>query len=100
MPTIEAMTLKPAEELGPVLTSRGRATALREAIEQAVIAGDEVTIDFIDVETMSPSFADELFAKIDPNLFTTGSVRFENVPEAVEPLIRFVIGRRRAAAEV
>lgn len=100
MPTIEAMTLKPADELGPVLTSRGRATALRERMERAVAAGDDVTIDFVDVESMSPSFADEFFAKIDPNLFTTGHVRFENVPEAVEPLIRFVIGRRRTAAEV
>jgi hypothetical protein len=26
---------------------------------------------------------------------TPGRVRFESVPEAVEPLIRFVIGRRR-----
>lgn len=98
MPTIEAMTLKPGDELGPVLTSRGRASSMRETIERAVAAGDDVTIDLAGVETMSPSFADELFAKIDPALVEAGRVRFENLPSAVLPLARFLTGRRHPQA--
>lgn len=95
MPTIEIMKLKPAEELGPVLTSRGLGAALRERVESALAAGEEITIDLAGVETMSPSFADELFAKIDPRLVERGRVRFVHVPATVKPLVRFLAGNRR-----
>jgi anti-anti-sigma regulatory factor len=89
------MTLKPAEEEGSVLTGRGSATRLRERIEHAVTQGEDVVVDLDGVETMSPSFADELFAKIDRELLDAGRVRFEHVPGEVEPLVRFVVGNRQ-----
>lgn len=98
MPTIEKMILKLVDVQGPVLTSRGRATVLRTSVECAAQDGQEVVVDLQDVLTMSPSFADEMFAKLSVELLDTGLVKIENVPPAVEPLLRFVIGGRRRAA--
>ena len=66
MPTLEAMKIKPADLLGPVLTSRGRRSVLRTEIEDALAAGVTVVLDFSDVQTMSPLFADELAGQAGP----------------------------------
>jgi hypothetical protein len=94
MPTIQKMTLKPADELGPVLTSRGRAAVLRAEIERALSAGEDVEVDLTGTATVSPSFADELFGKLAEHA-DNERLQFTNVPRTIEPLIRFVVDGRR-----
>jgi hypothetical protein len=84
MPAITIMRLILAEHLGPVPTGRSSAARVREKLERALARGEGAIVDLEGVATMSPSFADELFAK------TPDAVRFENVPPAVQPLITFV----------
>jgi len=95
-PKTESMTLRPSDEYGCVPAGRWQAAELRETIEHAVACGTRVVVDFTAVEAMSPSFADELFAKLDPELVESGSVQFEHLPEDHEPLTRFVAAGRRA----
>lgn len=97
MPTITPMNIKPSDELGHVLTNRARGAVMRAAVMSAVEAGDDVVLDFTGVLTMSPSFADELFAKIPRELVDTGRVRFENIPATLTPLLRFVVNGRQPA---
>jgi hypothetical protein len=97
MPTTEIMVLRPADEHGTVLAGRGQAAAIRGAIEEAARRGEEVVVDLEGVETVSPSFADELFAKIDPTLVDSKQVRFEHLPPSIEPLVRFVMHGRHGA---
>jgi hypothetical protein len=97
VPTREAMNIKPADEQGPVLTSRGRAAVLRAVIEQAVADGEQVVLDFDGVETMSPSFADELIAKLDPEALREGHVRLCNLPPSVKSLARYLTANRHRA---
>lgn len=59
------ITIKIAEELGTHLSSRSLATRLRARIESAVDAGQVVVLDFAGVDTLSESFADEVFAVLD-----------------------------------
>lgn len=59
------ITIKVAEELGTHLSSRSLGAKLRSRIESAVDAGQIVTIDFAGVDTLSESFADEVFAVLD-----------------------------------
>jgi anti-anti-sigma regulatory factor len=91
MPT--QTVIRPAEELGPVLAGRGLATTLRERVEGALASGDAVVIDFEGVEAMSPSFADELFAKLGVTL-DDERLRFENLDDDLRSLARFVIEGR------
>ena len=83
-------TIRPADELGPVLAGRAQATVLRRRVEQFVRSGEPVVIDFDGVLTASPSFADELFAKLDSALVEDGQVVFENVPGSVSSIARYV----------
>jgi uncharacterized protein DUF4325 len=52
-------------------------------------------IDFAGVEAMSPSFADELFAKLPNELIEPGRIRFESLDEDLTLLARFVAHGRR-----
>lgn len=83
-------TIRPADDLGPVLAGRGQATVLRRRIEQLARKDEPVTVDFGGVLTASPSFADELFAKLDSALVEDGQVVFENVPASVSAIARYV----------
>jgi hypothetical protein len=83
-------TIRPADELGPVLAGRGEAAALRAHVEQLVRSDGRVTVDFTGVLAASPSFADELFAKLDPALIDAGSVSFEHVPASLAAIARYV----------
>ena len=47
-------------------------------------------VDFTGVITASPSFADELFAKLDSALVADGRVTFANVPASVAAIARYV----------
>lgn len=53
--------MKLAELHGPVLSGRTTAIALRTQLQEEFAGRGVVVLDFEDVETMSPSFADELF---------------------------------------
>jgi hypothetical protein len=91
--------IKPAEELGPVLTSRSLAEDLRARIEALTARGEAVVVDFEGVEAVSPSFADEIFAKLPNDLVESGQVKFENIAEDLQHLVDFVVaGRSRATS--
>lgn len=92
--------MKLADELGPVLTGRARAETLRESIEIAVTDRVHLVIDFEGVKVMSPSFADELFAKLPRDIFATGHVSFENLSGDLTALMRFVVSGRHPDAEL
>lgn len=84
------MTLKPAEDLGPVLTGRAVAARIREDVERALSAGENVVVDLQGVEFVSPSFADELFAKVPRTALEDGRLSLAHVNEDTAELIRFV----------
>jgi hypothetical protein len=86
--------IRPAELFGPVLAGRGVASHLRDRIEDALAQEQLVVVDLEGVEAMSPSFADELFAKLPPGAVEQGRVRFEHLTPALEPLARYVIAHR------
>lgn len=83
-------TIRPADELGPVLAGRGQATVLRRCVEQLARKDSAVVVDFAGVLATSPSFADEFFAKLDATLIEDGGVVFENVPASVTAIARYV----------
>jgi hypothetical protein len=93
----EATVLRPADELGPVLSGRFAAETLREQIEASVATGEQIVIDFAGVEAISPSFADELFAKLPRRLIESNQIQFENLDEDLLALARFVIAGRAAS---
>jgi anti-anti-sigma regulatory factor len=74
------------DHFGSVPTGRAAASRFRESVQAAIRGGQTVTIDLAGIQTMSPSFAHELFGKLP----TTANVRFLNVPSSVEPLIKIV----------
>lgn len=86
--------VRPADELGPVLTGRTVAARLREEVERELAAEGEVTIDLEGVEAISPSFADELFAKLPREALNSGRVRFEHLDPSDSALARFVMAGR------
>jgi len=86
-------TLNPAEDHGTVLASRALAARLREQVEEQANL-HPVQISLSGVETVSPSFADELFAKLDPQLLESGRVSFIDVHPDVDAITKTVMGRR------
>lgn len=92
-PLLVPATIHPAEDFGGVLASRPLAAKLREKVEQRART-EHVSISFAGVEAVSPSFADELFAKLDPELVSSGRVTFIDVDSDIEAIIRTVTGRR------
>jgi len=88
-------TIRPAEELGSVLAGRGQATVLRARVERLVSQDAPVIVDFVGVLTASPSFADEFFAKLDPELLDGGQIVFENIPASLAAIARYVLLGRR-----
>jgi hypothetical protein len=91
-------TLRLSEELGPTLVGRLYATQLRERIENVARQGHTVVLDFTGVVVVSPSFADEVFARMDPTLVRAGAVRFENLDEDLDELAAFLRHTRAADA--
>ena len=86
--------IRPADELGSVLVGRSIARLFRERVEAMIEASDDVVVDFEGVEAVSPSFADELFAKLPADLVDAGRVRFENVDSGLDALARYVVTGR------
>jgi hypothetical protein len=95
---MEAVQIQLSDEFGTVLAGRSVARRLRVRVEDLARDHGRVVVDFDGVATASPSFADEFFAKLPEALFNEGRVRFENVPESLDALIRFVVRHRQAAA--
>lgn len=82
-------TIRPADELGAVLAGRSQAARLRSRLEKMALH-ESVTIDFAGVLAVSPSFADELFGKMDSGLLDDGSVVFVNVSGSLAAIARYV----------
>jgi hypothetical protein len=88
------MTIRLADEFGAVLVGRAAAERLRLRIEQATSNREPVTLDFEGILTVSPSFADELFAKLDPGLRHSGQLEVKGMSPALESIERFVVAGR------
>jgi hypothetical protein len=71
----QAMTLRLLDEAGPFLTGRSIAASLRARLEAEAV-DHQVVVDLEGVEVVSPSFADEFFGKLPPDLVERGSVTF------------------------
>jgi hypothetical protein len=95
MPSSDPSTTISLAVEGPVLTGRSHAAAIRQRVE-AMAATAPVVVDFRGVTVLSPSFADELFAKVDPDLIESGAVRFEHMSVGVQSIARYVIDGRRS----
>jgi hypothetical protein len=87
------MVLRLADEVGPVLAGRSEGARMRERLVAAVATGEAV-IDLEGVEAISPSFADEFFAKLPAGLLEGDSVRFEHLTPEVEAIVRAVTAAR------
>lgn len=90
METMEITRIRPAEEFGSVLVSRFLGAELRLRVEHLLDECD-VVIDFAGVEAISPSFADELFAKVPAEgVQHRGRLQFKNLGAETRALARFV----------
>ena len=92
---VQTAMIKLADDFGSVLTGRSVAESLRLRIQELAEHGD-VVVDFEGVVAVSPSFADELFAKLDER--ATASVRFVNVDDDLQQLAEFVRAGRQQPA--
>lgn len=90
-------TIRPLDELGPVLLGRHTGAAFRERVLACAEAGP-VVVDLAGIELISPSFADELFAKLPPDVISDRRVRFSNASDEIRALARGVRGLRREVA--
>jgi anti-anti-sigma regulatory factor len=88
------MTIRLAEQIGSVLLGRGNAERFRQRVERAAESNEHVILDFEGILTISPSFADELFAKLDPALRHSGQVEVRGMSPALESIERFVVAGR------
>jgi hypothetical protein len=89
------MTIRLADEFGAVLVGRGTAERIRTRIEREAHSHDEpVILDFEGILTVSPSFADELFAKLDPAFRQSGQVEVKGMSPALQSIARFVVAGR------
>ena len=83
------------------LLTRDQGALLRNEI-LAILKNEEIgtlIIDFANIESLSPSFADELFALLDTSLGSAfGSrIKISGVSNAWKDLIRKAIAHRRAS---
>ncbi|MDW5597166.1 STAS-like domain-containing protein [Conexibacter stalactiti] len=88
-------TLRPAEIFGPGLVGRSVATPLREDVERRLAAGESVVLDFTGVMGISPSFADELLAKLPVDAWDEGRVQMIHLPRVQADFARMLITSRR-----
>lgn len=66
-------TIRLAESNFPFLGSRQLASRIRERVEEALLRGDSVGLDFAGIDEISDSFADELIGRL--------------IAEATEPIL-------------
>lgn len=96
MTMLTRTTINLADELGTVLGSRFVATDLRHRIEVELALDHDVVIDFAGVEAVSPSFADELFAKLSQDDIGPGRLIFQNMAPPLLAIAEFVRAGRRS----
>jgi len=87
------MTTVQVNAVGVHAGSRDRAVCMRDDIRSALRAGDSVRIDFEGVESVTQSFADELFGR-SIREFGTEALRrivFSNCTDGVRHVIAVVI---------
>jgi hypothetical protein len=94
---LEMTMIRPADSLGPALTSRFLGADLREQIEAILSKDGSVVIDFDGVRAISPSFADEVFAKLPQDAIASGQIRFENLTDDLRVIAQYVTRARHAA---
>jgi hypothetical protein len=82
-----------ADEVGPVLTGRTVGARVRERIGACVLRGESVVVDFEGVEAISPSFADEMFARVPAEAVESGQVRFANLDDELLMIARLMSRR-------
>jgi hypothetical protein len=80
-------------DIGPDVSGRGHGQTIRESVEPDAT---EVIFDCAGVESMSPSFADEVFGKL-AELPERPSMRVINAPSDIVALIRFAVQERTDA---
>jgi hypothetical protein len=96
MAALTRTTIDLVDELGPVLGSRFVAAELRDRVERELALDHDVVIEFAGVEAVSPSFADELFAKLSPDNVAGGRLVFLHVAPSLQAIAEFVrFGRQR-----
>lgn len=78
--------------LGPDLSGRELGARIREQVEADT---DEVVFDCDGIETMSPSFADELFGKLAVQENRPSRLRAANAAPDVMSVIRFAVRERQ-----
>ena len=88
----KSTTIKLVDEFGQLLSGRTAGSAFRERLEASASGGETFIVDFEGVVAVSPSFADEIFAKLDRSLVDSGAISFINMPNSVAALGRFVRG--------
>lgn len=95
IPVPTTMTISLATQFGSVLVGRTVAAEIRKRVEVAAQDTDEpVVLDFAAVLTISPSFADELFAKMSSDLRGSHKIKLVNMSPALESIARFVVAGR------
>lgn len=81
-------------DIGPDVSGRTRGQAVRESVEATAT---EVVFDCTGVESMSPSFADEVFGKL-AELSIRPQIMVVNAATDILALIRFSVQQRTSAA--
>ncbi len=77
-------------ELGPDISGRTRGALIRESIEQGAT---EVVFDCAGIESMSPSFADEVFGKLAERP-QRPRIEIVNATPEIVALVRFAVQER------
>ncbi len=92
----DVVTIRLADT-GQLLGGRPLAAQLRQHVTETA-AAHAVIVDFEGIQAMSPSFADELFAKLDQQLLETGRVQLRDADSQFKALVDVMITQRRRAA--
>jgi hypothetical protein len=80
-------------ESGPDLSGRALGESIRESIDPGAAS---VVFDCAGVESMSPSFADEVFGKLSEQQ-QHPSVQIVNATPDIIALVRFAVGERNGS---
>ncbi len=90
------------QQFGKAFGSRASAMKIRENIESLLDNNEQVTLDFAEVNNASPSFVDELIAKLFLRFdqdFLRSHLRLTNVPPETRDLILRMIKERQTASK-
>jgi hypothetical protein len=86
-------------EYGTVLSTRERGREAADRLQEALVGGNAVVLNFAGVEVASPSFLDEVLTRLRGLLSGTGSavVVVAGLNEDVSESLEFVLDRRKMA---